>query len=159
MKQTDFLKLITTIAISELAGLIGSSFTISAITTWYTTLNKPTFNPPSWIFAPTWTTLYALMGIAAFLIWKKGCKQPHVKRALIIFLVQLTLNALWSIIFFGLHSPGKAFIEIIFLWIAIIATIITFTKISRTAAWLLAPYILWVSFAAYLNFAIWLLNK
>ena len=152
-------KCIIAIAVSELAGIIGSVFTAPAISSgWYASLVTPTLNPPAWVFGPVWTILFALMGIAAFLVWKKGLATPGIKRALIIFDVQLGLNALWSIIFFGLHSPGVAFVEIIFLWLAILATIITFAKISKSAAWLLVPYILWVSFAGYLNFSIWMLN-
>lgn len=158
MKFNDLLKLIIAIVVSELAGIIGSIFTMPSIPTWYAGLVKPALNPPAWIFGPTWTTLYFLMGVAAFLIWRKGLERKDVKIALGIFIGQLVLNSLWSIIFFGLHNPGAAFVEIIFLWLAIIATIITFAKISKSAAWLLMPYILWVSFASYLNYAIWTLN-
>lgn len=154
----NYLKLIIAILVSELAGVIGSLFTAPSIPGWYSTLIKPSLNPPSWVFGPVWTTLYALMGIAAFLIWKKGLNNKGVTVALTIFAAQLVLNTLWSIIFFGLHSPGAAFIEIIFLWFAILATIIAFSKISKPAAWLLVPYILWVSFASYLNFMLWMLN-
>ncbi len=159
MKLNNFSKLIIAIIFSELAGIIGSVFTTSSITGWYSTLTKPALNPPAWVFGPVWTTLFALMGISAFLIWKKGLDRKDVKIALGIFLGQLVLNTLWSIIFFGLHSPGGALIEIIFLWLAILATIIVFAKISRPSAWLLLPYILWVSFAGYLNFNIWTLNR
>ncbi len=159
MKLNNFAKLTTTIVISELAGVIGSVFTAPSIEAWYAGIVKPTFNPPAWVFGPVWTTLFALMGIAAFLVWKKGLDRRDVKVALGIFLGQLILNTLWSIIFFGLHSPGGALVEIIFLWLAIFAAIIAFVKISRPAAWLLLPYILWVSFAGYLNFSIYMLNK
>lgn len=158
MKFPIFFKLITAIIVSELAGIIGSVFTVSSISSWYATIIKPALNPPSYVFGPVWTTLYALMGVSAFLIWKKGLDRKDVKVALGIFLIQLVLNTLWSIIFFGLHSPGGALVEIILLWLAILATIIAFYKISRTAAYLLLPYILWVSFAAYLNYSIWVLN-
>lgn len=158
MTKKDFLKLIIAIVVAELAGVIGSIFTTPAIASWYTSLIKPSLNPPSWVFAPVWTTLFALMGVAAFFVWRKGWGRKEVKIALAIFIVQLTLNTLWSIIFFGLHSPGAAFFEIILLWLAIIVTIIAFAKISKLAAWLLAPYIIWVSFAAYLNYSIWMLN-
>lgn len=151
-------KLFITIGVSELAGIIGAVFTASAIPTWYAGLVRPEFAPPSWVFGPVWTTLYALMGVAAFLVWRAGWEKREVKLALGIFGVQLILNTLWSILFFGFQSPFAAFIEIIFLWIAILATIVVFAKISRSAAWLLAPYIIWVSFAAYLNFAFWSLN-
>lgn len=159
MSRNNVFKLIIAIFISELAGIIGSVFTAPSITGWYAGIVKPDINPPAWVFGPVWTTLFALMGIAAFLIWKKGLDRKDVKIALYIFGGQLILNTLWSIIFFGLHSPGAALIEIIFLWVAILATIITFAKISKPAAWLLIPYILWVSFAGYLNFTIWTLNR
>ncbi len=158
MKTNSLLKLIVAIIISELAGVIGSLFTVSSIPTWYTALTKPALTPPAWVFAPVWTILFALMGIAAFLVWDKGLERKDVKAALAVFAVQLVLNALWSIIFFGLHKPGVAFGEIIFLWLAILATIIVFAGISRPAAWLLAPYIVWVGFAVYLNFSIWQLT-
>ncbi len=158
MKINNTFKLIITIVISELAGIIGSVFTTPSIAGWYATLVKPALNPPAWVFGPVWTTLFALMGISAFLIWKKGLDRRDVKIALSIFIGQLVLNTLWSIIFFGLHSPGGALIEIVFLWLAILWTIIVFYKISRPAAYLLVPYILWVSFASYLNYAIWTLN-
>ena len=158
MKISDTLKLIIAITISELAGVIGLIFTAPSIAGWYADLIKTVFNPPAWVFGPVWTTLFVLMGIAAFLIWKKGLQRKDVRIALGIFLGQLILNTLWSIIFFGLHSPGGALVEIIFLWLAILATIITFARVSKPAAWILAPYILWVSFAAYLNYAIWVLN-
>ena len=158
MKINNILKLVIAIVISELAGVLGSLFTMPSIPTWYATLIKPALNPPSWVFGPVWTMLFILMGIAAFLVWKRGLNRKDVKIALIVFIGQLALNALWSIIFFGLHNPGIAFIEIIFLWLAILATIIVFSKISRPAAWLLLPYIIWVSFAAYLNYSIRILN-
>ena len=158
MECRTIFKLVIAVVVSELAGVIGSVFTVPAIPTWYATLVKPALNPPGWIFGPVWTTLYLLMGVAAFLVWRKGLQQPQIKKALGIFAIQLTLNALWSIIFFGLHNPGIALAEIIMLWFAIIWTITAFFKISRPAAYLLLPYILWVSFAAYLNYAIWALN-
>jgi len=153
MKVIKFLKLIISIIICELAGIIGSFFTASSVSSWYAELAKPQFTPPGWVFAPVWTTLYLLMGVAAFLVWTSPVSKGK-KVALIIFAVQLVLNTLWSIIFFGLRSPLGAFIEIIFLWLAILAAIIAFSRISKPAAWLLLPYILWVSFAAYLNYAI-----
>jgi len=150
--------LVIAIAVSELAGVIGAVFTVPAISGWYATLAKPAVNPPSWVFGPVWIALYFLMGVAAFLVWRRGLATSGVKRALVIFDIQLILNVVWSIIFFGLHNPGGAFIEIIFLWLAILATTIAFAKISKFAAWLLVPYLLWVSFAGYLNFSIWIFN-
>lgn len=152
-------KLIIAVVVSELAGVIGAVFTTPAIRSgWYAGIVKPALNPPAWVFAPVWTTLFALMGIAAFLVWKRGLGYPGVKRALIIFDVQLILNVLWSVIFFGLHNPGAAFAEIIILLLSIFVTMIVFAKISRLAVWFLVPYILWVSFATYLNYSIWVLN-
>lgn len=156
--MNNTLKLITAILISELAGIIGSIFTISAIPTWYATLTKPALNPPSWIFGPVWTTLYALIGIALFIVWKKGWDRSDVRKALFVFGLQLVLNATWSIVFFGLQSPAWAFVNIIAMWFAIVWTMILFYKISKPAMWLLVPYILWVSFAMYLNYSIWILN-
>ena len=149
--------MIISILICQGAGLAGSLFTMPAISSgWYAGLIKPRFTPPSWVFAPAWTTLFLLMGIALYLVWiKEGEKK---KKALIIFAVQLVLNALWSILFFGLKSPLLGMIDIIFLWAAILGTIIAFGKISKKAGWLLAPYLGWVSFASLLNFYILKLN-
>ena len=158
MKLKSFFQLLLAVVVSEIPGIIGSVFTVSAIPTWYATLAKPALNPPAWIFGPVWTTLYALMGIAVFLIWRAGPDRKNVKIALSFFGGQLILNALWSVIFFGLHALAAAFVEIIVLWAAIAYTIAVFLKISRPAAYLLVPYILWVSFAAYLNYAIWALQ-
>ena len=158
MKFNNFFKLAIAIVVAGLAGAIGSVFTVSAIPNWYAGLVKPALNPPSWVFGPAWTTLYALMGIAAFLIWKSGWDKKEVKKALGVFGIQLVLNALWSIIFFGLHSPGWALVDIIALWFAVVWTMVVFYIISKPAAYLLVPYILWVSFASYLNYSIWMLN-
>ncbi len=158
MKLNSFFKLITAIVVSELAGIIGSFFTVSAIPTWYTTLAKPSLNPPSWIFGPVWMTLYLLMGIAVFLVWNKSWDRKDVRKALAVFGLQLVLNAVWSIIFFGLHSPLWALVDIALMWLTIIWTMVLFYKISKPAMWLLVPYILWVSFASYLNYSIWILN-
>lgn len=158
MKWSQVLKLVAAVAICESAGLIGSLFTTSEIPTWYRELVKPALNPPSWVFGPVWTTLFFLMGIAAYLVWRQGLQKPRVRLALGIFTGQLVLNVVWSILFFGLHRPDLAFIEITLLWLAILITMIAFFKLSKPAAWLLLPYLLWVSFASYLNFAIWQLN-
>jgi translocator protein len=157
-KKGEVLILFSSIIICQLAGIIGSIFTTPAIPTWYANINKPTFRPPNWVFAPVWTTLFLLMGIALFLIWRKGLNEKDIKIAIAVFAFQLVLNTLWSFLFFGLKSPFAAFIEIIFLWVAILASIILFFRISRLAGALLIPYILWVSFASILNFSIWRLN-
>lgn len=153
------IKLAISLITPQVAGLIGSVFTVSSVTGWYSTIIRPSIAPPNWIFGPVWTTLFVLMGIALFIVWKKEESQKKkVKTAIYLFACQLILNTLWSIIFFGLQSPGWAFVEIIFLWLAILASIIAFGRISKLAAWLLVPYIAWVSFAAYLNYSIWMLN-
>ncbi len=151
-------KLVISIVICLLVGFIGSFATTPAIPTWYATLNKPFFSPPNYLFAPVWTALYILMGISLYLIWKNGTKNKKNKEAINFFLIQLGLNFIWSFIFFGLQNPLVAFIEIAVLWIAIFITILKFWKISKLAAYLLIPYILWVSFASILNLAIVLLN-
>lgn len=160
MKTNNFFKLIVAVTVSEMAGVVGGFFTTPAIRSgWYEGLVRPALNPPAWVFGPVWTTLYALMGVAAFLVWRAPANRLEKRLALGLFLVQLFLNTLWSILFFGAHSLGGALIEIVLLWIAIIATIIAFSRVSRLAAWLLSPYILWVTFAAYLNYSFWILNS
>ncbi|MCR4335787.1 MAG: tryptophan-rich sensory protein [archaeon] len=158
MNLNNPLKLAISIVLSQLAGIIGSIFTVTSITTWYSFLNKPFFNPPSWVFGPVWITLYFLMGISFYLIWVGSADAKKKHKAMKIFGVQLFLNTLWSILFFGMHQPWLAFAEILLLLTAIILTIKTFYKINKTAAYLLAPYLLWVSFATILNLAIALLN-
>jgi len=158
IKITDIVKLVISIIACQCAGLIGSLFTTPAITTWYATLQKPPFTPPNWLFAPAWITLYLLMGISAFIIWRRGLGNPQVKRALFLFVIQLVLNTLWSVTFFGLESPLYGVIVIAALWVAILFTILKFFKISSVAAVLMLPYILWVTFAAVLNVSIWVLN-
>ncbi len=156
--MNTFIKLFLAIIICEGVGLIGSIFTFNSVNIWYMTLNKPFFNPPSWLFGPVWTTLYFLMGVAAFLVWKKGLKNKKIKRALTYFSIQLFLNFLWSLLFFGLHNPLLGLLDIGLLLISIILTIIIFYKISKAASYLLILYLLWVSFATLLNFFIVLLN-
>lgn len=151
-------KLVLCILVCQLAGIVGSLFTISAIPMWYAGLVKPALNPPGWVFGPVWTILYALMGIAAFLIWKQGWQRKEVKTALRVFSAQLIANALWSIIFFRGHNSFYALIDILILWVLILVTIFFFYRISKPAAYLLVPYICWVSFATYLNYMIYALN-
>jgi len=148
--------LIPSIVLPLLAGAVGSAFTTSAITTWYTTLNKPSFNPPNYLFGPVWTVLYILMGISFYLVLVSKAKSKQL--AVKLFLVQLILNTLWSLIFFGAHNPMLALFDIVVLWGAILFTIVSFYKISKPASYLLIPYILWVSFATILNLSIVLLN-
>lgn len=151
-------KLIASIILCEFVGLAGTPFTITAIPTWYATLNKPFFSPPNWLFGPVWTILYFLMGVSFFLIWKQGWKHKQNLLARKYFFVQLTLNFFWSILFFGLRSPILGLINIVAMWIYIVATIKSFYPVSKLAAYLLVPYLLWVSFATILNLSIFLLN-
>ncbi len=152
------MKLFISILIPLLVGAISGYFTSSGVNGWFAVANKPWFNPPNWIFAPVWTTLYILMGIALFLVWRSNAEKNIKQAAIMLFAVQLTLNFFWSIIFFKLQQPGWAFAEIIFMWLMILLIILWFGKISPAAAWLLVPYISWVSFAAILNYSIWHLN-
>jgi len=152
------LKMVIGAAICLAIGSASGIATASSVNTWFVTLNKPSFNPPSWLFAPVWTVLYALMGVAAALVWHEGWEKSTVKNALLFFGIQLLLNSLWSILFFGIKRPDLAFIEIIILWVVLLITILKFTKIKKVAGYLLIPYILWVSFATVLNGAIWQLN-
>lgn len=157
MKRIDIIKLVTAIVLTVVLGAVGGLVTAAEIPAWYAGLNKPSFNPPNWLFGPVWTMLYLLMGISCFLIWKLPVTAQRNK-ALGLFIIQFVLNFCWSFIFFGMHELGWALIEMGVLWIAILLTIIHFAKLSKTAAWLLVPYIAWVSFAFILNAAIWKLN-
>lgn len=158
MRLISFCRLIISIIISELAGIIGGFFTTTEISTWYSGIAKPSFNPPSWVFGPVWTTLYLLMGIALFLIWERGQDKNKIRSFAFVFICQLILNSLWSIIFFGMHNIGLALIEIVILWVSILFTIILAYRVYRISAYLLLPYILWATFAVYLNFSIWIIN-
>ena len=125
---------------------------------WYASVKKPAWNPPGWVFGPVWTALYTMMAVAAWLVWRRGGWAAQ-RRPLTLFLVQLALNAAWTPLFFGLKQPGWAFTDIVLLWLAIGASLFAFRPVSRVAAWLLAPYLAWVSFAATLNFTLWRLNS
>jgi benzodiazapine receptor len=153
-------RLVGAVLLCEVAGGIGSTLTRNGLRAWYPKLQKPSFTPPDWVFGPVWTLLYAMMGVSLYLVsQQRGEDSGEVRSARILFWVQLVLNVLWSYVFFGRRSPGWALVEIGFLWIAIAATTRSFWKVSRTAALLLLPYILWVSFAVLLNYSIWRLNK
>lgn len=157
-KKSEIPKLIISILIPLTAGFIGSIATFSSIPTWYVTLVKPVWAPPNWIFGPVWTTLFILMGIALFLVWHKGLERHDVKIAISIFGLQLFLNIMWSVLFFGLHSLLGGLVEIIILWISILVTIILFYRISKAGGILLLPYIVWVTIAFYLTYTVYLLN-
>lgn len=151
-------QLFLSILLCELTGIVSAIFTTNAIPTWYVTLNKPFFSPPNWLFGPVWTLLYALMGISFYLIWIQGWKKKKVQKAGKVFFIQLALNFFWSLLFFGLHSPLLGLLNIIPLWVFIVFTIKQFYPLSKLAAYLLIPYLLWVSFASILNTALFLLN-
>jgi tryptophan-rich sensory protein len=156
--MNKIIKLLFLIIICEGVGLLGTIFTLPSITTWYMALNKAPFNPPSWIFGPAWTTLYFLMGVSIFLILQKKLKKQRTF-LVTLFAVQLFLNFLWSVIFFGWHLPFVALLEIGLLWISIMLLVIDFWKFSKLAAILLIPYLCWVSFASVLNLFVVLLNR
>lgn len=150
--------LVFSILISQLAGIIGSLTTMPAITGWYANLNKPFFNPPNWIFGPVWITLYTLMGISLYLVWIKNGKKKKHSNIIAFFLTHLVFNSLWSIVFFGLKNTSLALIIILILWTMIFTLIKKFKEINKSSAYLLFPYLAWVTFATLLNFAIWQLN-
>jgi tryptophan-rich sensory protein len=158
MAKIDYTKLAISIIVCQVAGLIGSLVTFSSITTWYETLNKPGFAPPNWLFGPVWIILYLLMGISLYLIWNKGLDSMEGKVAIALFAIQLALNAAWSPIFFGLHALKLSFYVILAMWAFIAVTIVRFHSISKPAAYLLIPYIGWVSIATILNYFIMILN-
>lgn len=153
--RNQWLALAGFIALSLGIGFIGGFATQTSIDSWYATLNKPSWNPPNWVFGPVWTLLYIMMGIAAWLVWKT---RDRIGPAMVLFGVQLVFNLFWSLIFFGLRSPGLALIEVVFLWGSVLLTMLAFFGRQTVAGWLFVPYLAWVSFAAVLNFAIWSLN-
>ena len=156
--MNTYIKLLISIVVCLAIGGVSGYFTANEIPTWYATLNKPSFNPPNGIFAPVWSTLYILMAISFWLIWKSNTESSTKNRAMTFFVIQLILNFFWSIIFFSLHQLGFALVEIILMWMFILFSIVSFYPISKIASYLLIPYLLWVSFASVLNFAIWKLN-
>lgn len=157
--MANALRLLISVALPLLVGGLSGFATARGVQEWYPSLTKPPFNPPSWVFGPVWTLLYIMMGVAAYLVWQKGWENEIVRVALTLYLIQLTLNGLWSILFFGMQSPGLAFAEILLLWIFIAATIVWFWRVSPTAGILLLPYEAWVSFATLLNGSLWFLNR
>jgi tryptophan-rich sensory protein len=152
-------KLLVAISIPLLVGSLSGVATARGVQDWYPSLAKPSFNPPAWVFGPVWTLLYVLMGVAAYLVLQKGQDKDLVRAGLIMFTLQLILNGLWSVLFFGMRLPGVAFAEIIILWVSIAVTAALFWRSVPTAGLLLAPYLAWVSFAAVLNGSIWILNR
>lgn len=152
------LKFVIAIMVPLVVGGVSGLFTVSGVNGWYTTIQKPSFNPPNWLFAPVWTTLYVVMGIGFYLMWKQPAATPYRNTSITVFFVQLALNFFWSFIFFKMHQPGYAFAEIVILWLFIVAMIICFIKVKPIAGYLQIPYLCWVSFASVLNFYIWQLN-
>ena len=157
-KKFQLFPFLTSLVITLAIGFAASLFTRPQIAGWYNTLNKPTFNPPPWLFAPVWTALYIMIALAAYLVWQQRNSSKTYKITASIYIVQLAFNFLWSMVFFGLHGILPALFVILLLWVSIILNIRWFKKYSKTAAWLLAPYLLWVSFASILNLSIYLLN-
>lgn len=153
------IKVIILIVICLGIGYASSIVTQNGIETWYNTIEKPSFNPPNWIFAPVWTILYIFIAIAGGIVWDKIDTNPLAKKAMLFFGIQLLLNTLWSFLFFGLRNPLIALIEIILLLLIIYETYMLFSKINKTAGYLFIPYLLWVSFAMFLNACIWWLNR
>ncbi len=159
MTLSNIIRLLACIIFCLLIGGLGGAATSGEIGTWYITIKKPDWNPPNWLFAPVWTTLYALIGVALYLVWNDKSVNPVQKKiAIIAFMIQLFLNFLWSFVFFKWHEIGLALLEIIVLWLAIVINIVLFYKIRKLAAWILLPYLAWVSFASFLTFTIWQLN-
>ena len=154
-----YLRLVGLVIICELVGILGSVYTVSSIPTWYFGLNKPFFNPPNYLFGPVWTILYALMGVSIFRILEIKKRDEKVKEAIKLFWIQLFLNGIWTPIFFGAKQLFLALIVIAFMWFFILKTIKAFAKIDKISAYLLYPYLAWVSFATLLNFSIWFLNR
>ena len=154
----NFWRFLLAIALPLIVGAIGGFFTSSSVKTWFPTLIKPSFNPPAWLFAPVWTILYILMGISFFLVWTKAAESRKKTIGLSFYFAQLFFNFCWSFLFFYARQPGWALVDILVLWILIALTMFWFAKLYKPAAWLLVPYLLWVSFATALNFAIWQLN-
>jgi benzodiazapine receptor len=146
------------ILVCELVGILGAVSTGAGTGDWYRTLAKPSFQPPAWLFGPVWTLLYAVMGVAAWRIWRLGMDRPGVRLALALFAAQLLLNAIWSPVFFGAHQLGAALVVIALLWLVLLPTVVAFARLDGPAAGLLIPYLVWVTFAAVLNAAIWRLN-
>lgn len=154
----NWVKLVVSLLLPQLAAGVGAYFTITGTGTWYQQIQKPAWNPPSWLFAPVWTVLYILMGISFYLVWTSPAPELKKKKAMGVWGLQLVLNLFWTIIFFNRHQIGWATIEILMLLVMICATLFAFASINRMAAWLLVPYLAWVGFASYLTYTIWTLN-
>lgn len=151
-------KLLVSLLAPHIAGFMGSAFTMKEIPTWYMALEKPWFTPPNWVFFPVWTTLYTLMGLASYLVWREHPRSPHALWALKVFWAHLIVNALWSVVFFGMHAVGLALIIVVGMWLVIAYLIYLFAKVRPVAGILLVPYLMWITVATSLNAGVWLLN-
>ena len=158
-KGVDLPRLLGAVAVCQLAGLLGFASSAKSLVAWYPTLRKPSFTPPGAVFGPVWTVLYLLMGVSLYLVSRRGRADGAVRRAEAIFAVQLLLNAAWTPLFFGRRSPLLGLLDILPMWAAVMATMRAFYRISKPAALLLVPYLLWVSYAVVLNLSIWRLNR
>ena len=158
LKRLDKVKLVLSILLPQLVGIVSGLASVGGTREWYDTLVKPSFTPPTWVFGPAWTLLYFMMGIALYLVWRKGLSESGAKSALVFFLVQMALNGFWSPLFFGMQAPGLALIDIILLWCAVVVTIYLFFRQNKIAGMLLIPYWAWVTFATLLNYSFWQLN-
>lgn len=159
MGRRDLVALLVAVAVPLAVGALGSLATSAGVDAWYPTLRRPAWTPPSWVFAPVWTLLYVAMGVAAWLVWRRGIQRPLVRAGLAAFAVQLALNLAWPALFFGLRSPGWALLDIIALWAAIAVTMALFLRASLLAGLLLVPYLAWVTYALALNAAIWAMAR
>ena len=157
--MTQAIALIVAVALPLVVGVLGSVLTFDAVREWYPTLVRPSFAPPTWVFGPVWTTLYVMMGVASWLVWRQGFARSEVRGALALYAVQLAFNLAWSWVFFGMQRPFLALLEIAVLLVLIGVTILRFAPLSRTAAMLMAPYLVWVAFATVLNGGFWWLNR
>jgi len=157
IRKFSLLEIFLSILLAQATGLLGSIFTITGLESWYGGLTKPAWNPPNWLFAPVWTLLFTLMGVASYIIWRYYPKK-EAKKALVLYLIHLPVNIFWSVLFFGLQSPLLALIEIVIMWVLILLIIIKFYKVKKIAGYLLIPYLAWVSFATLLNFTIVIIN-
>jgi len=151
-------RLVVSIVIVFLAGAVGTVYTLKEITGWYAFLPKPSWTPPNWAFGPIWSILYILMGISLFLVWREGLGKKNVQIGVLVFAVQLAINVIWSLVFFGTHNIFGGLVLVLILWISILINIIVFYRISKPAGLILIPYLIWVSIASYLNYSVFLLN-
>ncbi len=151
-------RLIVSIIIVFLAGAVGTVYTLKEITGWYAYLPKPGWTPPNWAFGPIWSILYILMGISLFLVWREGLDKKNVQIGVLVFAVSLAINVIWSLVFFGTHNIFGGLVLVLILWISILINIVVFYRISKPAGLILIPYLMWVSIASYLNYAVFLLN-